>query len=125
MVMAGACVPEPRRFKFHHAELRGRTGNGLRFVLMPDPTTQLVEVDVRYDVGAAEDPPGQAGMAHLAEHLMFQQRPAGPRSPSLIQIGRVAQREFEEAAAWYEQQEIGLGFELLEEVDRVVASPGM
>jgi zinc protease len=45
---------------------------------MPDTTTQMVEVDVRYDVGSREDPPGKAGLAHLVEHLMFQQRPDGP-----------------------------------------------
>jgi hypothetical protein len=38
-----------------------------------------------------------------------------------FKITRVAQREFDEAAAWYEQQEIGLGFEFIEQVDRVLA----
>jgi SOS response regulatory protein OraA/RecX len=52
---------------------------------MPDETTQLVEVDVRYDVGSREDPPGKAGLAHLVEHLMFQQKPDGPTSPPLMQ----------------------------------------
>lgn len=36
-------------------------------------------------------------------------------------IDRIAQLEFDEAAAWYEQQEPGLGFEFIEEVDRVLA----
>jgi toxin ParE1/3/4 len=38
-----------------------------------------------------------------------------------FKIDRIAQLELEEAVAWYEQQEIGLGFELIEEVDRVLA----
>jgi hypothetical protein len=37
-----------------------------------------------------------------------------------FKIERVAQQEFEAAAAWYEHQEIGLGFEFIEEVDRVL-----
>ena len=37
-----------------------------------------------------------------------------------FKIDRVAQLEFDEAAAWYEQQEIGLGFEFIVEVDRVL-----
>ena len=50
------------KFTFEHGEQRGRLDrNGLRLVIMPDPTTQLVEVDVRYEVGAREDPPGKAG----------------------------------------------------------------
>jgi len=59
--------------------------NGLRFVVVPDPTTDLVEVDVRYDVGAREDPQGRSGLAHLVEHLMFQTRPDGPTSAPLFQ----------------------------------------
>jgi zinc protease len=53
--------------------------------MMPDATTQLVEVDVRYDVGSREDPPGKAGLAHLVEHMMFQTRPDGPTTPPLFQ----------------------------------------
>jgi hypothetical protein len=37
-----------------------------------------------------------------------------------FKIDRLAQEEFDEAAAWYEHQEIGLGFEFIEEVDRVL-----
>src|SRR4051812_7800655 len=85
VVLFGACTPAaPPRFALKHAERRGRFPNGLRFVLMPDATTQMVEVDVRYDVGARDDPPGKAGLAHLVEHLMFQQRPDGPTTPPLM-----------------------------------------
>jgi zinc protease len=72
---------------FTHGEMRGRLEkNGLRFVVMPDPTTQLAEVDVRYEVGSREDPPGKAGLAHLVEHLMFQQRPDGPGTKPLMHV---------------------------------------
>jgi hypothetical protein len=37
-----------------------------------------------------------------------------------FKIDQIAQQEFDEAAAWYEHQEIGLGFEYIEEVDRVL-----
>ena len=68
------------------AERRGRLeSNGIRFVLMPDETTQLAEVDIRYDVGSREDPPGRAGLAHLVEHLMFQTRPDGPNTAPMFQ----------------------------------------
>ena len=87
-VMLGtACNPEQPRFAFKTAEKRGRLeANGLRFVLLPDPTTQLVEVDMHYEVGSKEDPPGKAGLAHLVEHLMFQLKPDGPTTPPLMQV---------------------------------------
>src|SRR5882672_2128447 len=81
-----ACNPENPKFAFSSAEKRGvLQTNGLRFVIMPDPTTQLVEVDVHYDVGAREDPQGKAGLAHYVEHLMFQVRPDGPTTPPIFQ----------------------------------------
>lgn len=80
-----ACPPSAPRFAIKYAEKRGTiTKNGLRFVIVPDATTQMVEVDVRYDVGSREDPVGKAGIAHLVEHLMFQQRPDGPTTPPLM-----------------------------------------
>jgi zinc protease len=46
--------------------------NGLRVVVVPDTRTNLVSIDMRYEVGAADDPPGRAGMAHYAEHVMWE-----------------------------------------------------
>ncbi len=86
---AAACNVSTPSFSFKYAERRGRLdSNGLRFVIMPDSTTQLVQVDVRYEVGEKEDPIGKAGIAHLVEHLMFQQRPPaadGTETPPLFQ----------------------------------------
>jgi len=80
-----SCNPTQPKFAFKHGERRGRLEkNGLRFVIMPDATTQLIEVDVRYEVGSREDPPGKAGLAHLVEHLMFQHRPDGPDTKPLM-----------------------------------------
>ncbi len=80
------CSADTPRFAFKTAERRGvLESNGLRFVIMPDPSTELVEVDVHYEVGAAEDPQGKAGLAHLVEHLMFQMRPDGPQTPPIFQ----------------------------------------
>jgi zinc protease len=84
--LASSCSPQAPRFAITSAEKRGvLESNGLRFVIMPDPTTQLAEVDVHYDVGSREDPQGRAGLAHLVEHLMFQTRPDGPSTPPLFQ----------------------------------------
>jgi zinc protease len=45
--------------------------NGLRIVLAPDSDAAAVDVAVCYDAGFSAEWPGQAGIAHLFEHLMF------------------------------------------------------
>jgi zinc protease len=79
-----ACQATTPSYTFRHAEQRGRLqSNGLRFVVMPDASTSLAEVDVRFEVGSREDPPGKAGLAHLVEHLLFETKPEGPSGKSL------------------------------------------
>jgi len=46
--------------------------NGLRVILAEDHAAQVVTVNVWYDVGARNEPPGRTGFAHLFEHMMFQ-----------------------------------------------------
>ncbi len=45
--------------------------NGLRIVHSEDTTTQMVALNVLYDVGARDEHPEHTGFAHLFEHLMF------------------------------------------------------
>lgn len=45
--------------------------NGLRVVHNYDPSTEMVAVNVLYDVGARDEEPSMTGLAHLFEHLMF------------------------------------------------------
>src|SRR5213079_753596 len=46
--------------------------NGLKAVLAPDHSTQVVAVDVWYNVGSRNEMAGRTGFAHLFEHMMFQ-----------------------------------------------------
>ena len=46
--------------------------NGLKVVLAPDHGTQVVAVNVWYNVGSRNEQPGHTGFAHLFEHMMFQ-----------------------------------------------------
>lgn len=46
--------------------------NGLRVILAPDTTVQVVTVNVWYDVGSRNERAGRTGFAHLFEHMMFQ-----------------------------------------------------
>lgn len=61
--------------------------NGLKIFVVPDPYTNLIEFDVRHQVGSRDDPENQAGMAHFVEHLMFMIPSGGkdePESPPLF-----------------------------------------
>jgi predicted Zn-dependent peptidase len=44
--------------------------NGLTVLLAPDASSRLVSVQVTYAAGAADDPDGLRGLAHLVEHLV-------------------------------------------------------
>jgi zinc protease len=89
VVAATACGPLHDKYSIELPEFHATLpSNGMRVIVLPDPSTELVEVDVRYDVGSNEDPKGKAGLAHLVEHLMFQQRPLGPDKPPLWEVLR-------------------------------------
>ncbi len=45
--------------------------NGLRLIVAPEPETEVVAIQVIVKAGSADDPPGQTGMAHLLEHLLW------------------------------------------------------
>ena len=45
--------------------------NGLKIIVCPDNTTELVTVNILYDIGAKDEKSSMTGFAHLFEHLMF------------------------------------------------------
>lgn len=50
---------------------RHNLSNGLRLVHSRDESTQMVALNVAYNVGARDENPEHTGFAHLFEHLMF------------------------------------------------------
>lgn len=50
---------------------RHTLANGLRIVHCEDNSTQMVALDILYNVGARDESPEHTGFAHLFEHLMF------------------------------------------------------
>jgi len=52
--------------------------NGLEVVVIPNHRAPVVHHSVWYRVGAADEPPGQSGVAHFLEHLMFKGTPTVP-----------------------------------------------
>ena len=58
--------------------------NGVRVVTEAIPGVRSVSIGVMVDCGTKDEEPGQAGLAHLAEHLLFQ----GTSSRDVLQIAR-------------------------------------
>ncbi len=52
-----------------------RLQNGLRVLLFPDATKQVVSVNITYMVGSRHESYGETGMAHLLEHMLFKGTP--------------------------------------------------
>ena len=46
-------------------------GNGMDVVVIEDHRVPVVQQMVWYRAGSADEPPGQSGVAHFLEHLLF------------------------------------------------------
>src|SRR5262245_18279565 len=88
LLVAVACAPLQRSYTIKVHEEYGHLSNGMRVVLLPDPASPLVEVDVRYAVGWIDDPAGKEGLAHLVEHLQYLGRHGGADEPSFSAVLR-------------------------------------
>ncbi|WP_165227049.1 M16 family metallopeptidase [Aquisphaera insulae] len=49
----------------------GVLGNGLRALILPRSDVPIVVCDLYYPVGSFDEPPGQTGLAHFLEHMLF------------------------------------------------------
>jgi zinc protease len=89
-IRLGSLVPSERSLDYNLRIVSWKLANQLTVAVMPDQRVNLVSVEVRYMVGAADEPPGKTGLAHLVEHLMFARR-AGPGGPDFYnQLAAVA-----------------------------------
>ncbi len=74
---AGFALPAaaPRTLPQKVAAVEGvteyRLANGLRVLLVPDPSADTVTVHITYLVGSRHEGYGEKGMAHLLEHMLF------------------------------------------------------
>lgn len=69
---------------------RYRFDNGLRVLLLPDPSTPLISYHTWYRVGSRNEVEGKTGLAHLFEHLMFgatSNHPSGEFDRELERMG--------------------------------------
>jgi len=78
---ADAAVFDPKSFTL---------SNGMRVLLIENRRAPVVSHMVWYKVGAADEPAGKSGIAHLLEHLMFkgtETQPSGAFSKTVARLG--------------------------------------
>ncbi len=101
--------------------------NGLRVLLFPDPSQANVTVNITYLVGSRHEGRGEAGMAHLLEHMLFRGTKAVRDVKGVLQ-DRGAQFN---ATTWYDRTNYfetltpttdNLEFALQLEADRMINS---
>jgi zinc protease len=73
--------------------------NGLSVLLLADQTAQSVTVNVTYLVGSRHEGRGEAGMAHLLEHMLFKGTPTHPNVKAVLQD----RGAFYNASTWYDR----------------------
>jgi zinc protease len=61
-----------------------RLDNGLKVLLFPDPSKPQVTVNLTVFVGSRHEGYGEAGMAHLLEHMLFKGTPDHPNIPKVL-----------------------------------------
>ena len=73
--------------------------NGLKVLLFPDQSQSTVTVNVTYLVGSRHEGRGEAGMAHLLEHMLFKGTPKYPDSKGALQ----ERGAFLNATTWFDR----------------------
>ena len=58
--------------------------NGVRVLLFPDASKEVVTVNMTVFVGSRHEGYGEAGMAHLLEHMLFKGTPSNPDIPKAL-----------------------------------------
>ena len=62
-----------------------RYSNGLQLLLYPDDSRPTITVNLTIFVGSRHEGYGEAGMAHLLEHMLFKGAPDHPNIPKVLQ----------------------------------------
>ena len=105
-----------------------RLANGLKVLLLPDPSVDTITVNVTYLVGSRNEGYGESGMAHLLEHLLFRGTPRFPnlKGEFLRRGGRYNGTTSYDRTNYYETLAASgenLDWALAMEADRMVSAP--
>ena len=75
----GFAAELPRKLVTVEGVTEYRLDNGLRLIMVPAPSDDMVTVHITYLVGSRHEGYGEKGMAHLLEHLLFRGSARHPR----------------------------------------------
>src|SRR4051812_45060234 len=124
---AAAWADGPRKVATVEGVTEYRLANGARVLLFPEPSRPTVTINMTVLVGSRHEGYGEAGMAHLLEHMGFKGTPTHPLVPKALR-GHGANfngttnddptNYFETMPATDENLEFGIKFE----ADRLVNS---
>ena len=81
-----------------------RLDNGLRALVLPLRRAPIVVCDLYYPVGSFDEPPGQTGLAHFVEHMLFkgtEQFPKGQIDRLVLLAGGQSNAETSEDSTHY------------------------
>ncbi len=84
MSITTAAAAEPKFVTTVEGISEYRLENGLRILLFPDPSKPQVTVNLTVLVGSRHEGYGEAGMAHLLEHMVFKGTPTFPQVPKVL-----------------------------------------
>lgn len=74
-----ADAAEPKKITSVEGLTEYQLENGLRVVIFPEPSKAKITVNMTILVGSRHEGYGEAGMAHLLEHMLFKPTPTHPR----------------------------------------------
>jgi zinc protease len=78
------CAAPPQRVTSVEGITEYKFENGARLLLFPDPSRPTISVNMTVLVGSRHEGYGEAGMAHLLEHLVFKGTPTFPEVPKSL-----------------------------------------
>lgn len=84
MTSTSSSAAEPQKVTTVEGITEYHLENGLRVLLFPDPSKPQVTVNLTVFVGSRHEGYGEAGMAHLLEHMLFKGTPAHPEIPKVL-----------------------------------------
>jgi len=84
VVHAAVAIGELREVTTVEGITEYRLDNGLQVLLFPDASKPTVTVNITYLVGSRHEGYGEAGMAHLLEHMLFKGTPTHPDIPGVL-----------------------------------------
>jgi zinc protease len=115
----------PKKIRTVEGVTEYRLDNGLRLLLYPDPASAKFTVNMTVLVGSRHEGYGEAGMAHLLEHMLFKGTPTFPDGHKALRDQGADYQGITEADRTYYYEtlpagEANLEFAIKFEADRLV-----